>query len=88
MEENDGREVQGYLPELIFDNVTNPVVQVVNEASGEILYTQRIQGDRFRPRVFEPGKYTVKAGRDLADGWQRSGVVPTKSGDEVAVHLK
>ena len=88
MEDNDGREVYGCLPELVFDNAANPVVQVLNEATGEILYTQRIQGNRFRPRVFGPGKYTVKAGRDRADAWQRQGLVPAQSGEEIAVHLQ
>jgi len=30
------------------------------DAGGEIVYTLRINGDRFTPRVFEPGRYTVR----------------------------
>ncbi len=63
MSDNDGREVTGYLPTLKF-NTENPVVQVVDDASGEILYTERIQGKTYRPRVFGKGAYTVKAGKD------------------------
>ena len=62
MEDNDGRQVDGHLPELVFDDAADPVVQVVNEADGDILYTLRVQGNRFRPRVYAPGKYTVKVG--------------------------
>ena len=62
MEENDGRAVVGHLPELVFDNATDPVVQVIDRSNAEVLYTIRIQGDRFRPPVFGPGKYSVKAG--------------------------
>lgn len=40
----------------------NPVVQVINESTGEIVYTVRIQGNRFRPKVFKDGTYTVKIG--------------------------
>jgi len=76
MEDNDGRKVTGYLPELQFSGVTDPVVQVIQESNGEILYTQRIQGDRFQPRVFGPGAYTVKAGRDKPDGWSAAGLQP------------
>ncbi|HEV7350348.1 hypothetical protein [Telluribacter sp.] len=63
MAENDGRKVEGYLPTFKF-MYDNPVVQVIKEATGEILYTERIQGKEFRPRVFGKGTYTVKAGHD------------------------
>ncbi len=68
MEANDGREVAGHLPELIFEGATSPVVQVIEEKSGDILYTVRVRGDRFQPRVYASGKYTVKVGRDRPDG--------------------
>ena len=40
--------------------MTDPVVQVADEASGEIVYTVRIAGQRWRPPVFAPGTYTVR----------------------------
>jgi hypothetical protein len=64
---NDGREVAGYLPELVFENGSDPVVQVNEEKTGEILYTVRSQAGRFQPRVYAAGKYTVKIGRDKPD---------------------
>lgn len=67
MEENDGRNPAAWLPELRFEGVTDPVVQVADEQSGEVLYTVRIQGDSFQPAVFAPGSYTVRAGRDSPD---------------------
>jgi hypothetical protein len=75
MEDNDGREVYGYLPELDF-NMPDPVVQVVNESTKEILYTVRIQGRTFLPKVYAAGKYTVKAGKDRPDGMTISGLEP------------
>ncbi|MCP5520260.1 MAG: hypothetical protein H7A46_01775 [Verrucomicrobiales bacterium] len=78
MEENDGREVFGYLPEVRIEGQSDAVVQVVSEADGEILYTGRIVGDAFRPKVFAPGKYTVKVGRDKPDGWSAGGLEPGK----------
>ena len=68
MPDNDGRPGAGWLPELVFETAADPVVQVVSEPTGEIVYTVRIKGDRFRPRVYAPGKYTVKVGRDRPDG--------------------
>lgn len=35
MDANDGRIVAGWLPELIFSGVANPVVQVIEEATGK-----------------------------------------------------
>jgi len=40
--------------------VKNPVVQIVDEANGEIVYTLRIAGQNWRPHVFAPGTYTVR----------------------------
>ncbi|MPR33944.1 hypothetical protein [Salmonirosea aquatica] len=63
MAENDGRTVAGYLPTLKFVS-ENPVVQVIDETTGELLYTERIQGKEYRPRVFGDGSFTIKAGKD------------------------
>jgi len=42
--------------------LVNPVVQVVDQASGEIVYTLRIEGAAFTPTVYGHGVYTVKVG--------------------------
>ena len=42
--------------------MTDPVVQVIDEANGEIVYTVRIKGTSFRPKVFKTGTYTIKVG--------------------------
>jgi len=61
-EDNDGREAVAYLPTLEISGQTDPVVQVIEEASGDILYTMRIKGTTVRPKVFAQGKYTIKVG--------------------------
>ena len=43
-------------------NQPNQVVQLMEEKSGEVVYTLRIKGNSFRPKVFAKGKYTVKVG--------------------------
>jgi alkaline phosphatase D len=60
MLDNYARKPAAYLPTLQVSGVTNPVVQIVDEANGEIVYTLRIAGQRWRPHVFAPGKYTVR----------------------------
>jgi hypothetical protein len=76
MDDNDGRKVAGYLPELVFEGGANPVVQVIEESTGDILYTVRARGDRFQPRVYSAGKHTVKIGRDRPDLQTLTGLEP------------
>lgn len=67
-EANDGRKVAGHLPALVLRNRVNAVVQVINEADGEILYTVRTQGQRFRPRVYDADStYTIRLGDPRPD---------------------
>jgi len=47
------------LPEFTSEN-ENPVIQVVNEDTGEVVYTLRIAGKTFTPRVWKRGKYAVR----------------------------
>ncbi len=60
-QENYGRKAFGHLPTIVSPSV-NFVVQVVQEATGETLYTLRSPGKRYRPKVFAPGRYTVYVG--------------------------
>jgi hypothetical protein len=59
-QENYGRKAAAYLDTLEIENAENPVVKVINEASGETEYSLRLRGNRFRPHVFENGTYTVR----------------------------
>lgn len=65
LRDNDGRQPKAWLPELNFQGARDPVVKVVEDQSGEVLYVVRVSGERFRPYVFEPDKkYTISVGRD------------------------
>ena len=79
MTENDPREPAGHLPRLSVTGTTDPMVQVVDEAGGEVIYTQRIQGREFRPPVYEEGTYTLRVGDDTDWRESRTGLRP---GDE------
>ncbi len=61
-EDNYGRKAAAYLPTIKVSGMKDPVVQVIDEANGEILYTIRIRGTSFRPKVFKAGTYTIKVG--------------------------
>ncbi|MFV1968566.1 MAG: alkaline phosphatase D family protein [Pirellulaceae bacterium] len=58
--DNYARPATAFLPELHIHGVDNSVVQVVDDNRGETVYTLRINGSRFRPKVFRAGKYSVK----------------------------
>jgi hypothetical protein len=60
--DNYGRVPAGYLPHLNIRGMSDPVVQVVSEDSGETIYTLRISGNEFTPGVFSDGGYTVHVG--------------------------
>ncbi len=62
-EDNYGRKAVAYLPTIEVSGMTNPVVQVIDESKDEIVYTLRINGTSYRPKVFKKGKYTVKVGQ-------------------------
>lgn len=57
--DNDGRKPVAKLPPL----VEAGVVQVIDDASGEIVYTVREKAG-FEPPVYAKGKHTVKFGKD------------------------
>lgn len=61
-QDNYGRRAIAYLPTLRIRGQTDPVVQVVDEYLNEVVYTIRIRGTEWRPKVFKEGQYTVRVG--------------------------
>jgi alkaline phosphatase D len=50
------------LPEINIQGLTDPVVQVIDESNDEVVYTLRIRGDKFQPKVYHAGSYRLKIG--------------------------
>ncbi|MDG2168184.1 MAG: alkaline phosphatase D family protein, partial [Opitutales bacterium] len=66
--DNYDRSAQGYLPEVSL--IESPVVQVINDSTGEIEYTIRPAGGSFRPRVFDnSATYTLRTGNPDTGSW-------------------
>jgi hypothetical protein len=61
-EDNYARKPIARLPTLRIKGQEDAVVQVIDEDNGEIVYTLRINGAEFRPKVFKAGTYTIKIG--------------------------
>ena len=62
-QDNYGRQAVAYLPTIEVSGMTDPVIQIIDEANGEITYTLRINGTSFTPKVFKTSKYTIKVGQ-------------------------
>ena len=62
-EQNYGRQAEAFLPELDVKDIENPVIQVIDEVTKEIIYTLRINGNTYKPKVFDAKHtYTIKIG--------------------------
>lgn len=88
MADNDGRKPTAWLPELLFEGATNPVVQVINQKTNEVLYTLRIRGHRFQPPVFEAGEYTVRVGKNRPDQMVHQGTAAMAKDASKAISVK
>lgn len=58
-EDNYGRAAVAWLPVFTGRTELKPVVQVIEETTGEVLYTLRLKGLPWQPKVFAEGEYTV-----------------------------
>ncbi len=65
--DNYARKPRAYLPTLEFTGIKRPVVKVIDENSGEVIYAVRIKEQSFRPKVFKPGVYTIEVGEPGTD---------------------
>ena len=48
------------LPQLNIQSSVNPVLELIDEASGELVYCLRLTERSWQPHAFAPGKYTVR----------------------------
>jgi phosphodiesterase/alkaline phosphatase D-like protein len=77
-EDNFAKKGAAWLPRVEVSGMTNPVIQVVDEVSGEHVYTLRIQGTEWHPRVFaKTGVYTLRVGEPGTDFREFRGLRPT-----------
>ncbi len=61
-ESNYARKAAAWLPTVTVTGMEDPVIQVIDEKNGESVYTLRINGTSWRPKVFAPGSYTLMVG--------------------------
>jgi hypothetical protein len=85
-QDNYGRKPVAYLPTIQVEGMMNPVVQVIDESNGEIVYTLRINGTSFTPKIFKKEKYTIKIGEQGTDRMKTlTGVEPLAAGESKTI---
>jgi len=81
MLDNYGRRAHVWLPTVRVTGMSDPVVQLIDEADGKVVYTLRIKGTSFRPKVFKNGSYTLRVGEPSAKNVKTlKGVRPAATG--------
>ena len=88
-EQNYGKKAVAYLPELKITGIENPVLQVVDNTAKEIVYTLRIKGNNFTPKVFNAShSYTLKMGASTSNFTKTiKNIVPTKEASVLTVNF-
>ncbi len=79
-----------WLPALKIKGDPDPVVEVINQKSGDLEYIVRINGNEFIPKVFSKDRYKIKVGypeKDLYKEIADIDPVMTEGGSEISVEF-
>jgi phosphodiesterase/alkaline phosphatase D-like protein len=57
--DNYGKEAFDYLPTISVKGAKNPVIEVTDEKTGELVYCVRILGNEFKPKIFKQSSYKI-----------------------------
>ena len=78
LSDNYGRQAVEWLPTINTSGLENPpVIQVIDEFSGEVVYTVRSKNNSFDAKVFKDGSYTMKVGEPGTDKWEILNNIPS-----------
>jgi hypothetical protein len=76
--DNRGGGNDAWLPRVQVEGMDEPVVQVVDEPSGDIEYAIRLASPTFRPFVAGDGPYTIRVGEPGTPRWREyRGLLPS-----------
>ena len=74
--DNYGRRAVAWLPEIRVEGATDPVVRIIDQEAGEVIYSLRLSGTSFRPKVFRKGLYTIQVGESGTGKLQEKADIP------------
>lgn len=60
--ENYGRKAEAWLPEIKVTGPKDQLIEIIDEETQEMVYSLRIKGNSFKPKVFAEGLYTIRVG--------------------------
>lgn len=86
--DNYGRNAAAWLPTLDVSGMEDPVVQVIDEAQGDTVYTVRALGTSFAPKVFREGSYTVRVGDPDGTMVERTGIASAPEQDAARLDIR
>ncbi len=68
--DNYGRDAEAWLPGIQIEGEPSPVIEVIDQQTGELEYSVRINGTSFSPKVFSEGIFTIRLGYPEQDNWK------------------
>jgi alkaline phosphatase D len=68
--DNYGREPVAWLPRLIIEGEDNPVVEIINQTTGETEYMVRMKRKEFDPKVFSFDNFIIRVGYPEINKWK------------------
>jgi len=68
--DNYGRKAAARLPVIKVNKLTDPVLELYAHKTNELVYSIRIKGNRYHPKIFEKGLYYIKIGDPEKDVWK------------------
>jgi len=78
--DNYGRKPVAFLPTLQLQAWEEPVLELVDEQTGEWVYSLRVTSDDFQPKVYSKGPFTIRVGYPEQDQWTTmEGINPSQS---------
>lgn len=80
--DNYGRKAVAWLPTLKIKGEPNPVVEIINQKTNDLVYMVRIRGNEFEPKVFSDGKYKIRLGYPESNNWKEIVDINSKSKSE------
>jgi alkaline phosphatase D len=90
LEELDGRKPIAWLPDLRIEEIADPVVQIVDQTTGEVIKITRARKGFYRPGVFDADKvYTLRVGEPgLTDWWEARDLRPSSKPGETSLEVR
>lgn len=67
---NNNAKPIGYLPTVRLVDFQNPLIQLFNQNTDELIYAERVVGNDIKLKVFQAGVYRLKYGDPDLDKWQ------------------